>query len=337
MRTRIFGIGLLLSLGAAIVYPILDRDGSLTAKMRQGIEDFATRWEDPVPHVYDKTRNYYDAENKTYHYVGFVYDPEGNPVPDAVVYYFPSMHPYDESTRSDATGYYDLPRIDTGKGYCGMGMGIAAFAPGFAVFQETGWVEGVRRPIKLKPAGKISGRVIDQDGNPIANAVVTSSATVLNNTITNSAGEYLLENVSLDGYFGVSAKASGYGHGRYTAEIIPYGRQKLLDPTRTFDAPDIALEIADKVISGRVVDAFGLPVGDVQLLIHTSHLGGERVLSNVYGEFIFPHVLDEEYTVYVRDIDHSARMVTGETNLQVVGGETNIVAVLQPILYPYRP
>jgi len=131
---------------------------------------------------------------------GFVFDQMGRPIQGASVLRGDSHYVADKmKTKTDAQGRFDFGRVDMGlEILTAQAEGYAPDMKQISIRQDIGPVEFV-----LEPGYTIAGRVIDVNGNPVAQASVSAdewrgNRTLDWNTKTNESGRFVWESAPPD-------------------------------------------------------------------------------------------------------------------------------------------
>jgi protocatechuate 3,4-dioxygenase beta subunit len=205
---------------------------------------------------------------------GWVHDPAGRPVVDARVRYAS----FEQRTDDEGGFRLALPTLS-------QEIHLMAEAEGFAQKRtrvhvpETG---EARVDIELPYEFRVRGRVLDEDGAPIAGAAVTSFYTQGNHVITDASGRYSLG--SLDPgrpKHMIDAKKQGYA--MVSEEIETNSRREA--------ELDLAMRRGVRV-EGRVLDENGTPLEKVELYIGFSahDIGRLDAITEAGGRFAFTEV-----------------------------------------------
>lgn len=212
----------------------------------------------------------------------------------------------------------------------------------------------------------IRGRVLDAtSGTPLRRAIVTVSSTVnrdLRSKATDADGRYSFDALPA-GRYHVVANRSGYVSWSYgQTRSVGDGKPVVLADRQTLDRIDLALPRGG-VISGRVLDEYGEPVPDVQVMAmrnqftaagrrpagfgragSTNDIGEFRLFGLAPGDYVISTVIRGSFTTGTgADDDRSGYAPTyypGTTNVeeaqavQVAAGET--VTGLSMVMIPTR-
>ena len=200
---------------------------------------------------------------------GSVTDAAGKPAPGATVTFTPSGGGTPQTTLTDTNGNYTLSNVPPGT-YTGTATlnGATAAAPSVNV------VSGQTITVAFKlaaGAGSATGRVVDNNGNPIAGATVFfngSGTAAVQTATTGTDGIYTFASASLPaGTYVVSAAKTGFGN---SAPV-----QAVIASATTTTVPDIILSVAVNGTLGGLVTATGstTPLAGVTITITNSTTG----------------------------------------------------------------
>jgi protocatechuate 3,4-dioxygenase beta subunit len=183
--------------------------------------------------------------------------------------------------------------------------------------------------IVVEPGVKISGRVVDPDGKPVAGATVGPALTGTGNSLTgdtrysvltNAKGEFAeLYPASHDREYNLIAHDGDYGQWRKWAnvEAAPFKTkpgQVIKDLTLTLVRP--------VAVSGRVVNAAGQPVAHAEVRAVPTHKRSNRyydptVETDAQGRFVLPFVAPGEHRVQVEPFYLSAEEAPSQSTKTV--------------------
>ena len=158
----------------------------------------------------------------------------------------------------------------------------------------------------LLPAGGgffIEGRITDTSGKPVNGArLISSQQSQRWETLTDTNGDYRLENLSMVVLFELDIDHPEYAH--HTFEIL-----------KTNQRHDLVLVKADGYLAGKVVDADGKPVYRATVMIEPQKDPVSGVLypsvdTNGQGEFELKHIKDPTVSIYV-GTDRESRVFEG--------------------------
>lgn len=180
--------------------------------------------------------------------------------------------------------------------------------------------------LKLEEGAKIIGRIIDVNGNGIANILVTVRQ--LNNQIVGLDGMADKNFVSdVDGFFELSALIKGF---KYDLYIISDGytswvKKGVTITDEEFDIGEIQLDVTNLSISGVIVDEEGEPVQGLRI---SAFENITRTLSSTVtdemGKFVLQNIPNK--TIKVTMGDGEKYMYTSK---KVRGGQKDIICVVK--------
>ncbi len=171
--------------------------------------------------------------------------------------------------------------------------------------------------LELEVGGSLAGVVTDEEGNPVEGARVEISfdeemgleyVIPRNDVLTDSEGFFLFEAMK-PGEYKVEVKLSGF-QGKRLSDLVVLPGRKLFE--------EIVLDFGH-VISGRLISMQGDPVQGKP--VRLSPGGGEEVISDAQGFFLFNTLRQREYKVAVR----GACTLHSSTSVQVDGPPLEIV------------
>jgi len=189
-------------------------------------------------------------------------------------------------------------------------------------FQSESDAEG---EIEMKRAGTIRGRVVKEDGSPIASAKVRTTINAENrgwpdgNVTTDESGRYDFSNALSGMEYNVTATADGYGQDS--------SERLALDEGESRELPDLVLIVADQVIEGTVVDEDGSPVAGATINCHSRATGSRQTTTDDKGRFRLENLVDENIRIWAfhfrpeGQMQGQARAMAGDTDVQIVIAE----------------
>lgn len=193
--------------------------------------------------------------------------------------------------------------------HSGKEFSLAVAADGYAQPKPV-TVPNQRRPepieINLEPAApvKLCGRVVDEQGHPVAEAKVGLSVS-LNDRATNEPWRYWdsRENLPLtraDGTFEVGAILPGSRVAVYVNKPGYAGvwSERVAVGAADIDLPQLRLSQATGELAGRVVDQQGDPVADAVVALHD--LTSIETITDANGRFRLPGIPDRKMLLRVR-------------------------------------
>jgi protocatechuate 3,4-dioxygenase beta subunit len=258
---------------------------------------------------------------------GRVVDDAGRPVPGASVHRIRSMEAQRELERTDAEGRFELRLLKPGP------LAFAANADGFLPqvvrlqIPEKGEPSSIE--IVLDRGAAVAGRVLDEQGGPVAGATVQ----VYIVSFEGSLNQY---------------KSVTDGAGRYQIEALPRGQHRITVESAEDRMLERGLEIGDSDIpafditltsgfevSGRVTDLQGAPATHVLISLYSSILGFMRnAQTGDDGFFRLPDVPEGRYLLEAGAAESDEMAPPQE--VEVAGGPvTGLQVVLAP--QPEKP
>jgi len=255
---------------------------------------------------------------------GIVTDPEGKPVADAEVRIYPSNDR--GRAKTDTNGRYNLSYyleqwvLVSGEPAC---LVVMHRARNLAVAEEI--EEGITNlNVQLKPALKLTGRVVNTAEGPITNAQInlwliagrTWSSVDDAPVSARSDGTFEITGLPAGPMYMLRASAPGHG---VDDQQVDTGESQ----TNLLELPPLVLKVADKLIAGQVVDENDKPVRNAQVHIY----GGEgqpttSVSTDKNGRFQLK-VCEGNAQLHV-----SSQRGYGQTVAEA--GETNVVIQIMP-------
>ncbi|HRQ88609.1 MAG TPA: carboxypeptidase regulatory-like domain-containing protein, partial [Bacteroidia bacterium] len=218
---------------------------------------------------------------------GRVLDEDGNPVAGATVRFRLPLSPgHKWLSGEDGSFLIDLrEELDDVK--------LFAYRDDWLSTKSVAAAPGKEVEIRLSKSGpgRAEGRVINEEGTPIAGATVTwhgafdRRGTLTGETTTDDEGRFVAERVIPDEGIGFSAAAAGY---RETTQHLD------IEGGKTATVPDLVLRElakAGKPIVGRVVDAKGEPVRDADVWTEDERQPEAHQLSDEEGRFRFEGIV----------------------------------------------
>ncbi|MEO0413317.1 MAG: M56 family metallopeptidase [Verrucomicrobiota bacterium] len=258
---------------------------------------------------------------------GIVVDSEGKPVVEAAVHISPVTTNIPLLTNDKGEFYYTFDRHEKGWGHA-----LVHAKWNDQVSDQLKWVWGDPSPtLKLKKVegSTLVGRVTNEQGDPLPDADVkiwsTDQSDYQVTGKTDSEGKYRFENI-LPITLVVDVKKSGYGTNDYRGRFIAKKFEHLKPKDgEIVEIADIALPLADKSISGRVLDHNGKPV--VAILrtgTGTHHLQPDvETISDLKGNFKLSGLIDDWLTLsvivdnYHLGFNRIARVRSGSKDVEI--------------------
>lgn len=252
---------------------------------------------------------------------GVVNDPDGKPVAGAQLQVFPSSGP-SNITKTSANGTFNLTwglqpwQLQNGGSAM---LVIRDTAQNLAAAEDLS-EDVTNTTVQLKACPKITGRVEGEDGKPIVGAEVgvwLLAARTYNQVDdrlaqAGSDGKFEIKALPSGPDYMIFARAKGYSRVRLNTSIEPDIKWMELEP--------FVLRVADKVISGQVVDAKEKPVSGANVSISGDNQPEENVTTDPKGRFTFK-VCEGSVQLY-------ASGSRGYSNTSAEAGDTNVVIQL---------
>lgn len=267
---------------------------------------------------------------------GRVQDAQGRPVSGIWVYPIPAMMKSYDLT--NAGGEFTLQFQPTAKRVYLLAQDTERNLCALAEVKE----DQSEYTLQLQRGLIVKGRVVDEEGQPIAGALIThrchvpyQSCWVGYQAITDHDGVYTLPSVPLtcdEMTYSFDASATGYG----TAEVKGLTTEGVAE---TYTVPDLKLAAADCCVEGVVVDEQGKPLANLPVFLSGSR--GSRWANQVRltsvtdgeGRFFFEHVCKGPIQVQA-----GTQSSGGVGVLQACGGDRDLKVVLhQRLVHPEHP
>ena len=174
--------------------------------------------------------------------------------------------------------------------------------------------------LRLQPGIMVSGRILGTNNTPLPKAEVgmwvkvdSSLSTIDEQTKpADDQGTFKFPALPAGLNYTLYAKAKGYGQSRQAIELEA-GKTQV-------ELPPITLKLADKIVSGQVVDGNEKPVSGAYLHISGTDQPSESVTTDSKGRFTIK-VCDGEISI-------SANNSSGYGSKKVNAGDTNVVVTL---------
>ncbi len=244
---------------------------------------------------------------------GVIYDPDGNPVSEATVT-LAGTDLLGSSTSTDTNGAFQFLELPSG------GYGLIASSPGYS--GRASVILTKARPsafvrIILAESVAISGKVVDNNGDPIANASITPVAFFderisdrlldILACVSDEQGRFETPPLEL-GSWALRAHAEGYA-------------QAVSNPVQTGTTGVVIVMESGGAISGKVIDVSdNTPVPGITLKLTDDALRMEPEIaqSDASGAFRFAALANGEYSVVPDDPQYIC--VDGVQKLSLVNG-----------------
>jgi protocatechuate 3,4-dioxygenase beta subunit len=240
---------------------------------------------------------------------GTIVDPDGQPVPDATLWYRTA-----DGQRSwangDADGRWLIDRVPAGKLVLSARSPIHIAAPAITV-RVDGEHAMAGVVVRVERGAVVSGIVVDGDGKPVAGAAVSaeSGSAESGSAEADDAGRFEITGLQ-PGPCKVSASTATHGSAIQQLELAPGGRA------------EVRLVVVESRIAGRVTDPRGEPLPDIN--VHATRTGDTdsvSVVTDAAGRFELGGLSAGDYQLVAdRDEDrsqHREPLVVHTGNLRV--------------------
>jgi RNA polymerase sigma factor (sigma-70 family) len=194
---------------------------------------------------------------------GIVADANGNPLTGAKVREVRLNSEGEHSKTTDGSGAFEFKGMKDGE--LTLAVQVNGFAPGVQTLTVTGSVTGLR--FQLGPGQLLRGRVIDEAGNPLANAFVEITRRAFDkvqwSTNTDSGGRFKWDSAPTEPLL-FSFLAEGFNH-EYARTLQADGSEHEIKLTRNQpdrDTVQITGTVTDAE-TGQPLDTFKVMVGDL--------------------------------------------------------------------------
>ena len=176
--------------------------------------------------------------------------------------------------------------------------------------------------IVLADTVKVTGRVVDVDGKPLAGATVTSHmhfgrmSTSDKTVTTGEDGKYEFTELVAGTTYWILATADGYGQDKCDQFIAREPRE----------FPDLVLLVADQVIEGTVTDLDGDAAAGVQVYANSNSTGYRQAVTDEKGHFRLEGLVDDSIQInaYKNDdgnyVSGNAKAEAGDLDVEIVMG-----------------
>lgn len=261
------------------------------------------------------------SEAKPHQVKGMVTDPDGKPVAGAQLTVFPSGRT--AAIKSAADGSFNLTwslepwQLQQG----GNALLVVRDRAGNQATAEDLEEEATNLNIRLKPALTLVGRVEDPEGKPLAGAEVgvwllaarTYSQVDEQLAATDVGGRFTIKTLPPGLQYNVFAKAKDRGRNQQQVDTDPDAKQVEVEP--------FALQLADQVLAGQVLDAKDRPVSGISVSLSGEGQPEGNVTTDKQGRFTFK-VCEGNAQLFASD------QSGGYANTSAESGDTNVVLQL---------
>lgn len=254
---------------------------------------------------------------------GIVTDSDDRPVADAEVRVYPSTDR--RRAKTDRDGRYNLSYsieqwvLDSGEPAF---LVVIHRARNLAAAAEI--EEGITNlNVQLKPALKLTGRVVNTSEGPITNAQInlwlvagrTQSSADDTPVSAKPDGTFEISGLPAGARYILSASAPGYGVDQQEVDADE-------SQTNLVELPPFVLKVADKLIAGQVVDENDKPVRNAQVHVYGGGQPATIVPTDKNGRFQLK-VCEGNAQLYA-----SSQLGSGQASAEA--GETNVVIQIMP-------
>ncbi len=251
---------------------------------------------------------------------GVVSDPEGKPLPNAIISTYP---PVTEELITDARGEFSL-RSKRSRGQVEDIIYLLVRHKERNLAAAVELDESAKNlDITLVPGAILSGKVVDVEGKPIPSAELsltfwTSSIGYRNSEVTeiDEAGHYEIRALPPGQKYSVNASADGYGS-RYLQINTGDGAVEV-DP--------LVLSVANLSASGIVVDGLDQPVSGLRIYAYGNGQPSRETFTDTKGRFTIENVCPGELSIQANSEAGSTWKFHGQA--QAKGGATDIKIVV---------
>ena len=254
---------------------------------------------------------------------GVVLDDAGKPLSGATVNAIPGVFGRPAATGED--GRFSLasqvplsPEETVFAFVVHAGRNLAAVVP----------VEGISKPLEVKmlPARGLKGRVLDPSGKPVTGAKVAVIVWFGNvgcyvsdpGLSADASGVYQMKTLPDGQSYSVEITAKGYGR-----KTIRTSLAGATDKVVTLE--DARLPVADKSVSGAVVDADGKGIKGALVRMYGENQADSQTQSGRNGKFKFDSVVDAPVSIHASVLKPSLNGF-----VRVTAGDENVTVVVRP-------
>ena len=249
---------------------------------------------------------------------GYVRDIGGNPIPQAVV------QAATKTTLTNSLGFYSLSDIPTGR------ITISASKAGYTTEQKainlsSGQAATQDFTLSISALGTIKGKITDEQGNPIQDAIVSLSGTSLASTTTNVNGEYEIILLPL-GIYNIRAHKISY---------IDSNTSTLLTAAQNVREINLQLTSVPKAtLKGVITDSVGEPVPFAKIYINGKVEAFSQTATGRYSIDLPAEPTGTDYSIYVTRAGFSPSDVVDITLVQFEVRELDFTLATVLCAYP---
>lgn len=252
---------------------------------------------------------------------GLLRDSSGAPVPNLRVKIYPNYN--EEGSKTDANGQFKL-RWSSRNG--GQGNSMAAVRDAAKNLVATAELDEstTNLDLRLGPGLVLAGKVQDEKGKPITNALARLTFWVGNSGTTleeqpckvDAQGHFQIPALPQDEKYDVTVEAKGYGSVQQRA-------QREDGQTNRIEMPTFVLRVADKTIEGVVVDEDEKPVSGASVGLNGEGQPSASTQTDSKGRFVLKQVCEGKVSLSANRMNGG-----GYGNIQAEAGDTNVVIAL---------
>ncbi len=258
---------------------------------------------------------------------GIVRDPDGKPLPNAVISTYP---PVSDEMVSDSDGAFTL-RLKRARSYNeGMTYLLVRHKErnlaGSAEFDES----TKEFDITMAPGTTLSGKIVDTEGKSIPNTEL--SLTFRMPTIgydmreakidIDNAGNYEIRTVPPGHTYSIAARAEGYGRGYIQIDTRGKSNQRI-------NVEPMVLSAANLSVSGIVVDDLDQPMPGIIIHAYGNGQPSKWTFTDTKGRFTIKNVCPGRINILANSKGDSAPRFHGDAEAE--GGATNIKIIAYQI------
>lgn len=255
---------------------------------------------------------------------GTVLGPDGKPFEGAVIRMIPDSGTQRDGVKSDEKGQFkiawDPERVSWADG--------EFYLLAFSEEKNLAGAELIgpdieEATVKLQEGVKLTGKVLNAESEPISNARVYLNfrgsrygASFGRDIKTDDSGQYTFVALAPEYRYSVNVtQAEGYGTDSRDVELL----------SGTTPVEDIVLQVADRKVSGQVVDADGEGLANVRLHCHGDGQPNLNIQSDEEGKFVFENVCAGEIRISA-NYQKTGEYMYG--NVETEGGAEDVRLVL---------